>query len=357
MTVLWVMLLILFIFAFLSRYIPVSGIPFGYSTVTKPNKFMVFLVLTCLVLVSGLRNTIGDTYAYMLVYEMQDFSWEYILINKDPGFGVLQMFLQEISNDPQLLIFVTALITNLLIGITLYKYSRMIELSFYVYITAGLFTVSMNGIRQFLAASLIFIATKYLLNGDFKKYALIVILASTIHQSALVLLPIYFIVRREAWTKVTFLLLALAIFIVMGFNQFSEMLFASLENTQYGNYSTFEEGGANKIRVLVDSVPVIIAFLGRDKLRKLWPKSDIIVNLSVINLIFMIIATQNWIFARFNIYFSLYNLILISWIIYLFKENNRKFVYYSLLVCYLIYFYYEQVIALGLYYRSDYINF
>ncbi|MGM0874224.1 MAG: EpsG family protein [Bacillota bacterium] len=355
MTILWINLTLVFMFSFLARYIskPLSL----ESNFVWPNKILVFLAITSLVLVSGFRNNIGDTYFYIKTYTENDFTWEYIQSKKDPGFGILQMFLKNISDDPQLLIFVTALITNLLIGITLYKYSRMIELSFYVYITAGMFTVSMNGIRQFLAASIIFVATKYLINGDFKKYALIVILASTVHQSALVLIPIYFIVRREAWTKVTFLLLVLAIFIVMGFNQFLELLFASLENTQYSNYSTFEEGGASKIRVLVDSVPVIIAFLGREKLRKLWPKSDIIVNLSVINVIFMIIATQSWIFARFNIYFSLYNLILISWIIYLFKENNRMFVYYGLLVCYLLYFYYEQVISLKMYYRSDFINF
>ncbi len=355
MTVLWVNLGLVYVFSFLARFIT-KPLSIGTNFATS-NKLLIFLAISTLVLVSGLRNNIGDTYFYIKSYEDKDFTWEYIVANKDPGFGILQMLLQTISKDPQLLLFITALITNILIGITLYKYSRMIELSFFVYITAGMFTVSLNGIRQFLAASIIFIATKYILNGDFKKYALLVILASTIHQSALILIPIYFIVRREAWTKVTFLLFVLAIAIVFGFNQFSELLFSSLEDTQYSKYSSFDEGGASSIRVLVDSVPVIIAFLGREKLRKLWPKSDIIVNLAVINLIFMIIATQNWIFARFNIYFSLYNLILISFIIYLFKENSRRFVYYGLLVCYLLYFYYEQVISLNMDYQSNYINF
>ncbi|QNF26198.1 EpsG family protein [Metabacillus elymi] len=356
MTVLWTLILFVFIFSFLSRYIPAKSAALGYTYI-RPNKFMVFLVLICLVLVSGLRNTIGDTYFYMQTYAVKDFTWEYILENKDPGFGVLQMYLKNISNDPQILILLTALVTNLLIVITLYKYTKMIEISLYVFITSGMFIVSMNGVRQFLAASLIFCATKYLLNGKFKHYFFVVLFASTFHESALILIPIYFIVRREAWTKVTFLILTLAIFIVLGFDQFSQILFSAIGDSQYGDYSNFGEGGANKIRVLVEAVPIVIAFLGRHKLRELWPKSDIIVNMSVIGLLFMIIATQNWIFARFNIYFSLYNLILISWIIYLFKENNRKFVYYGLLVCYLMYFYYEQVISLSLYYRSDYINF
>ncbi|WP_394186443.1 EpsG family protein [Metabacillus halosaccharovorans] len=356
MTVIWATLLVVFIFAFLSRYLPANSAGIDYSYI-KPNKFTLFIVCICLVIVAGLRNTIGDTYFYMQTYATQDFTWEYILENKDPGFGVLQMYLKRISNDPQILIFLTALVTNILIVITLYKYTKMIEISLYVFITSGMFIVSMNGIRQFLAASIIFWATKYLLTGKFKQYFFIVLFASTFHESALILIPIYFIVRREAWTKVTFLILSLAILIVIGFDQFSKILFSAIGNSQYGDYSNFGEGGANKIRVLVESVPVIIAFFGRHKLRELWPKSDIIVNMSVIGLLFMIIATQNWIFARFNIYFSLYNLILISWIIYLFKENNRKFIYYGLLVCYLLYFYYEQVISLNLYYRSDYINF
>ncbi|WP_078432586.1 EpsG family protein [Metabacillus halosaccharovorans] len=355
MTVLWATLLIVFIFTFLARYIPANSAGLDYTNL-RPNKFMIFIVLTCLVLVSGLRNTIGDTYFYMHAYETIDFTWKYTLENKDPGFSVLQMYLKNISNDPQILLFITALVTNLLIVITLYKYTKMVEIGFYVFITSGLFTVSMNGVRQFLAASFIFWATKYLLTGQFKQYFFIVLFASTFHGSALILLPIYFIVRREAWTRVTFILLTFAILVVLGFEQFSKILFTVLEDSQYGDYSNFEEGGANILRVFVDAVPIVIAYFGRDKLRELWLKSDIIVNMSLIGLLFSIIATQNWIFARFNIYFSLYNLILISWIIYLFKDNSRRFVYFGLLVCYLLYFYYEQVISLNMYYQSDYIN-
>ncbi|PLR79636.1 EpsG family protein [Bacillus canaveralius] len=355
MAILWINLIVVYISSLFARYFSypkAQGIPF-----VKPNKLFLFFSLACLVLISGLRNNIGDTFMYMHSYANKDFSLQNIEFKGDFGFNIFQGILQSISKDPQFLIFTTALISNLLIVLVLIKFSRMIELSLYVYITSGMFTVSMNGIRQFLAATIIFCATKYLLNGEFKKYLIIILVTSTIHTSALVLLPIYFIVRREAWTKITFILLALAVLIVMGFNQFSEILFSALEDTQYGHYSSFSEGGANIIRVMVDSVPVIIAYLGRDKLRQLWPKSDYIVNLSIISLTFMLIATQNWIFARFNIYFSLYNLILISWIVYLFKESNRKFIYYSLLVCYFIYFFYEQVISLGIYYKSDYLIF
>ena len=47
------------------------------------------------------------------------------------------------------MIFTTALITNVLIIIVLYKYSRLFELSTFVYITGGLHLVSMNGIVKY----------------------------------------------------------------------------------------------------------------------------------------------------------------------------------------------------------------
>ncbi|MFS0638312.1 EpsG family protein [Mesobacillus foraminis] len=354
MAILWMNLIIVFFTSYTSRYLS-NNIAIA-PTFIKPNKFLLFISLVSLVIVSGLRNNIGDTYFYMHSYQIQNFNLNSIYFKGDFGFNILQGILQSMSSDPQILIFTTALITNTLIVLVLYKYSRMIDLSLYVYITAGLYTVSMNGIRQFLAAAILFCVTKYLLSGEFKKYLLVILLASTIHNSALIFIPMYFIVRREAWTRVTFLLLVLSILIVLGFNEFSSFLFSTIKDTHYGQYSEFSEGGASVLRVIVNTVPVFIAFLGKEKLRQLWPKSDYIVNLSVINLVFLIVSTQNWIFARFTIYFSLYNLILISWIVLLFKYNNRRFIYFSIFVCYLMFFYYEQVISLNIQYKSDYID-
>lgn len=354
MTIMWINLSLVYVFSFLSRYFS-NPIDVNFNFI-KPNRFYMYLVVITLVLVSGLRNNIGDTYFYMHSYKTNTLTWDKIDFSGDFGFNIMQMFLQKLSADPQILILTTAIITNVLIVIVLCRYSRIIELSIYVYITSGMYTTSMNGIRQYLAAAIAFTATKYLLNGDFKKYAIIIFLASTIHQSALVLLPMFFIVRREAWTKITFILLGLSVLIVLGFNQFSSILFSALEDTQYGHYSDFAEGGANFLRVIVNAAPVFIAFIGRHKLREMWPTSDYIVNMSIVSMVFIIIASQNWIFARFNIYFGLYNLILISWIVKLFYERDRKAIYLAILIFYFIYYYYESVIGFGLIYESDYID-
>jgi transmembrane protein EpsG len=353
MTILWFTLALVFTASLIARYFSVPAV--NGPLYINPNKYMAMIAALSIALVAGLRNNIGDTYLYMHSYVINDFRWESVVQTNDMAFNILQMLLKQLSDDPQILILTTALATNLIIAMVLFKYARLYEISLYLYITTGAFTVSMNGIRQFLAASIVFVATKFLLDGSWKKYMAVVLFASVFHQSALVMIPIYFIVRRKAWTKATGALLSVAILIVMGFNQFSELLFSAIKDTQYGHYESFAEGGASVFRALVWVAPLLIAYFGREKLRVLFPKSDIIVNLSIVGAVLMVISTQNWIFARIAIYFNLYQLILITWIIKVFREKDQKFIYLIVILLYFLFYYYESVIALGIEYRSDYL--
>jgi len=355
MTFLWWNLAIVFIFSFFARYfsnpVVVNGVPINI----RPNRLLVAGVMVSLVVIAGLRKNIGDTFFYMHSFKVSNFTWDSIVKDKDFGFGILQMLLKTYSSDPQILIFITALITNILIVLILSKYSRFFELSTFVYITGGLFLVSMNGIRQVLAAAIIFTATRFIISGNWIMYFIVVLFAATFHQSALILLPIYFLVRYKAWSRATIILLFFSVIIVVGFDLFSSLLFSAIEETQYGHYSNFNEGGANVVRVAVYAAPLVIAFLGREKLREILPSSDYIVNMALVGLIFMIISMQNWIFARFSIYFNLYQLILVSWVVQVFREKEQRFIYYLIVICYFLYYFYESVISLNIIYESNYL--
>jgi transmembrane protein EpsG len=336
----------------------ISGFHNSFSNLVpiKPAKVFIVLAVLTLSVISGLRNNIGDTFYYMYGYEINDFSWGYIFANKDFGFSMLQRLLKSISHDPQILILTTAIISNVLVVTILYRYSRLIELSLFVYITGGLYLVSMNGIRQFLAASILFAATKFILKGDWKKYMLVVLFAATLHQSALILIPIYFFVRQKAWSSLSYLFILSAVVVVIGYQEFSSFLFSAMETTVYGHYSEFAEGGANFIRVGVSAFPLLIAYLGRDKFKEIFPASDVIINFSLISLVFTIVSTQNWIFARFNMYFDLYTLILISWLPKLFREKDGRVIYYFILLAFFVFYFYENVLTLKIIYQSDFIS-
>ncbi|WP_283672579.1 EpsG family protein [Clostridium perfringens] len=320
--------------------------------------FCLISIAIILITVSGLRSNIGDTSAYMHSYEVLVQNVNSVKLDKDIGFNLLSLILTKISSEPQILIFVTALITNLLNVISFNKYGGIgTELQIYLYITSGYFLVTMNGIRQCLAAALIFICTRFLIKGNFKLYLICILLISTIHASALIIIPVYFVVRQKAWSKKMFYFILLAIIGIMLYSFLEPLFFKLLSNTQYGGYSNFNEGGSSLIRTIVELVPVFLAYIKRNELSKEWSESNIFVNMSIINFIFVAFGMYNWIYNRFTIYFQLYNFILIPYIIMkCFKKKERRLLYLLLLVCYFIFFYREQVIGMNIQYKSLYLN-
>ena len=336
------------------------------SRLSRDKRFgwlMIFLVALTFILVAGLRKNIGDTESYIYSYkQLGDFTG-FLQNDKDKGFTYFQLFLYNINKDPQFLIFITSLITQGSIIYTLGRYRSYFELEVYMYITCGAFLVSMNGIRQAMVGALLFLCTDLISKKKFIPYCIIVLILSTMHSSALIMIPIYFIVRKEAWSKTTFMVIGIAMICFLFFNKLMPGFFDLLQNSSYAEYEDIisqKGGGASFMRVLVNSVPVILAYIKRDKLKELWPESSIFINMAIINLIFITFALYNWIFARFQIYFQLYNIVLIAYVIKnCFNQRSmRDFVYYCFIICYFIFFYYEQVIGkVGLGYLSDYIKF
>jgi len=275
--------------------------------------FWISLVVSVLVLFSGLRSGIGDTGMYKHTYNLLVENPSFSKANGDYGFVLLNLILIQFSNNPQTIVFVVALITQLCNVYVLNKYRGYIELEIFMYIAAGYFTVTMNGMRQCLAAALLFLCVKFIIDGSFKKYLLSVLIISTIHQSALFMIPIYFIARLKPWSKKIYMIIGIAVLGLLFYEVLSSYLFKIIENTNYGYYSDFDEGGSSIMRTFVNMVPI----------------------------------------KRFSLYLQLYNFILLPYIIQNCLEGKqRRTIYLAFIVCYLIFFYREQVIGLNMQYKS-----
>jgi transmembrane protein EpsG len=317
------------------------------------------MVMGILILVSGLRHGIGDTWAYKQLYKTIIMFGQVPRGSYETGYVVFLTLLTQVSSNPQFMIFVNSFITNFLnIGV-LRKYSSLFELQTFMYITSGYYLVTMNGVRQALAAAVIFASTRFIIEGKFKTYLLIILLMYTFHTSALIMIPVYFIARQDLWSKKTLLVFLVLPIVFIFFNPLMSIMFQTMEGSRYASYQgailTGGEGGASIFRVLVAAVPVVMAYLGRHKLREEWAESNVFVNMSLINLIFMIFSLMNWLFARFAFYFQPYNFVLLPYMIkILFNRQEKQFVYLLFIICYLAFFYYEQALTLGIKYTSDF---
>lgn len=314
------------------------------------------------ILVSGLRNNITDTATYMKSYsELGKFSG----LNKDmkdKGFIIFQLILYKVNQNPQFLVFITSFITQFCVIHTIYKYRSYLELNIYMYITSGIFLVTMNGIRQSMVGAILFFFTKLIIDKKFIPYFIITLILSTMHASALIMIPLYFVANQKPWSKSTMIIIVISSVSFILFYKIVPYMFDALQNTSYSEYEEFivQSGtGASFTRVLVNSVPVVLAYMYRNELSEKWPQSNVFINLSLINLIFITFALYNWIFARFQIYFQFYNIILLPYIVKncIQEKSDRNLIYYLFLLLYFGFFYYEQVIGFnGVGYESNYFN-
>ena len=328
------------------------------------NKFYALISMLVLILVSGLRANVGDTLSYKESFSNLPHSFGAYLsglkLKGDWGFDFISMIIKTwIKDSPEVFIFIFSLITVSCIFIAFYKYTELLELCIYLFITTGCYLVSMNGIRQYLASAILFLSFPLIYKRKWQIYFPIVLVCSTFHKSALLFILLYFIVDKPAWGTVTKWMLLIGIFLFVSYPVTGPFLGEILGETQYGNYKSelmSTGAGANMVRVLVMAVPVIFSYLGKSYVKGKEKYYNIVVNFSVINLIAILLATKFWIYARFNIYFSLYMIILLTWIVrYMFYGRNRKIMYLMCLGFYLVYYYYEMHLSLG--YGAGYHHF
>lgn len=343
----YITLVLTFIFALIGRLF--------MNRNKKTNLFWSILIMIIIIGVSGLRSNIGDTGMYKILYN-NIVEGNIVKGAYEPGFVAFLSLLTHISTDPQIMIFATSLITQGLNIWILRSYTSLFELQIYMYITSGYFLTLMNGIRQGLTSAVMFACTKLILNNNFKIYLLITIIMSTFHSSALIMIPVYFIVREEAWSKriITIIVISSICFLIG--QPVINTVFSLLEGTRYEGYLNFNEGGSNIFRTIVASVPVVLSYIGRDKLKKEWPESNIFVNMSIINLIIMSFSLFNWIFARFTYYFQPYTFILLPYCIkVLFNKKEKDLIYYMFVVLYFIFMHVEYVLTLSVEYKSNFL--
>ena len=330
---------------------------YNSPVLSRVSKLLIFAVL---VIVSGFRSeySIGDTSAYAHSYRLLASNPEIDIRSRDAGFGLLMLALLKISDNPQILIFTTAFITNLFIVLTLYKYAKPFELGIFLYFGTVLYYVSMNGIRQSMAGAICFWAVKFILKRDGLKYFLAILVASTFHQSALLLLPVYFLAGKKAWSKTFWAIVGISTGLVVVFRPFIEFFVKLVEKTSYAGYGQDilnNSASTNILRIFVALIPIVMAFIVRDRLQKEWPESSIFIFMSLFNLIFYMFSTQYLYFYRLCIYFDLFNLVLIPRLLAFYPRKKSVMIYAGIIVFYLAFSGY-QVVGWSDYYRNVLFN-
>lgn len=312
----------------------------------KPLLWFVLLTVLSLSLVSGMRFLVGTDYVnYSIMYEdvrtsgMAAMEMHQI----EPGYVVLSALFGLFFQEPFAFFFFVSLLTNLLIVLALRENSVCFWLSCALYILTFSFFNTFNLVRQSIAMSIVFFAHRSLVEKRMLAYFLLVGFAALFHASVLVMIPVYFIVQRPAWSPIIYLgFFAVLLFFVF-YDSVVNILFAVLSETRYSAYEEMmknSENGINVLRVAVAGAPVLLSFLFRRQLRQKYPEFHLVNNMAVLAFLVSLISLKQIYFTRISLYFSIYYLLLLPYLILIFKDTKLRIALGGvILVCYLAYCY------------------
>jgi len=315
----------------------------------KPNLVGLILPALIMILYSGLRNNIGDTVYYVHTYGLLEESGAAMPAWGDKAylFELIQYLFIKSGADYSSFVMMSTIVTIVPFMLVFYNYSVDYSLAIYLFFTMGIYVSTMNGIRQYIATGIILLGTKYMFSpkkSGFWKLLILVAIASLFHDSALIMIPVYFLCRRKAWSAPTFISLSVGVVGLMLVSMFLPSFLSALEGTNYAGYADgwFTDGtetGTGLMRVVFNCLPTILAAFFSKQIRRFGPIADILINISLVHSAIYILALYNWIFARFTFYTYAYVVLLMAMIfVAVLRSGKYRFFAIALFVAYALFF-------------------
>lgn len=314
------------------------------------SKFFLWLACIIMVCVAGLRHGFIDTRAYRQGFVNMDisavFDWTFFkeTDNSSKGFALITATIKAFTNNSQVYLFILSLITIICLFWGIVKHIPNVELGIFLFVATGCYLGTMNGVRQYLAAAILFFfLPKWLEEKKPWKCLSLILLTSTIHASTLIFIPLYFVARLKVWGKGTWWLLIIGIFVGLFFNTgFGQIIAETLDGTTFERYENMLIAGdtsINIVRVFVNAVPLVLSFVLKENKEKQTPIYTVMFNMTVINFLVGIFATHMVYFYRLSAYFTPYMIVFLCMEIYAMpKENDKTLLYSATLIFYFIFF-------------------
>lgn len=301
-------------------------------------------------------DSFGDTGMYRLTFNrmptgLANLSSYLASRPKGKGFVLIEYLIKTLLSDDPVVFFLIIAAIQIYLLVRIYrKYSKNYWLSMFLFIAStDYLTWIYNGMRQFLAVTIIFAALPLLLQRRYSLMVLVVLFASLFHSSALIFLPFIFLVNGKAWNFRTMLFVVGLVISIYFLDYVTGFITDAMQDTTYeGDIVYFDrnyDDGTNLIRVLFYAVPSLLSLVFRKRIEAADdPLINLCVNLSVVTTGFYVFSffTSGIIVGAIPIYFSLTNYILIPWLILeLFGPESALLVEGGFVAVYSYFFYYQ----------------
>lgn len=334
-----------------------TAIAAGWHYTPRKDWAFVGLVIV-LVLFAGLRTSYNDTWNYINAFYSAPGITEWLSEPENfnpftnPLFYFYQSVIKSVFNDAQMLIFISALVTQLCFLNFFKRYAKHFTFSIFLYFTLGTYVFTLAAIKQVLGMAVVTLAFPYLEKKKWVPYYLTVLIAALIHTYAIAFAVLPFF-RRKPWGLFTFIFILVTAILMMNFEvaitEFMDQ--ANDLGKTLADYEVFDSATINIFRLGVYAVPPAISFVFQKWVLRDATKMDyVLIYMSIISLAFMIMGTQSGanMFGRMANYFELGTICCLPTMLEkTFEERSYKLIVLAATVCFLGFFFYANAININ----------
>lgn len=314
-----------------------------------PDPGMALILSFVLMLVSGLRYQVGTDFTAYYYWSAEDWSsvWHSIFTFNEGGFLLLTNLSRMIWDDGQSLILFSAVITVGLYCWTIYHRSSAYLLSMLLYLFLGQWQGSFNGVRQYLAAAILFSGYRFILKKKYLKFSLIVLAAALFHKSAIVmLLPCFLFSRKPDFKQIAILAIG-SIVLALSYDTIFSIIGMAKGKTMVLQEGTYRTNDVNPFRILITFIPVLIYIVLCDKEHH-TKEQDFYINAVFFNAFAMLASMGSTYLARIGIYTNSFLILGYGSLLQLIRDDKSKRVTVMLVLVVYFFFWIYSVRAGGI---------
>ena len=292
-------------------------------------------------IISGIRWNVGSDYLsylneYLSIANNPDFSH-----NVEYGFKLLTFIFSSLNIHFSFYFGLLALVQLFFVYYSFKNDRYILVFLGLLLIFGGQYHLWMNGIRQSIAACIFVFSIQFIVKRSFYRYLLTILLATSFHKSALLLIIFYFVPNKLYFKQriFTISLLAFSIFAGLYSSVWIQKIisFDSLISLLgYDNYSIRLDYFINEMRVeigfgprrIISNLIIILQILNFSNVYNSTKDNRFLIfyNLSILGAIyFNIFANAGYIFLRPSYYFLIFTPIVSAYILnYFYSIRDKK---------------------------------
>lgn len=300
------------------------------------NRIFIISIFTLLFIVSAGRYYVGNDYGeYVGTFAKIHMSRK---VSSELGFNTVVRAIQILCGYEQFIpvfaVFSFATVAFFLKAI--YDQAEWFPYSFFLFMASGYYLSSLNTVRYYFALAIAMFAAKYIIQRDYTRFLIWILVAAMFHKTVLLVIPVYWFASKK-WKKIEIAFLLVLCTSLLFFKDFYRSIIFKIY--PYYENSVFDTGNTSYSNIIKGLCILVFALLFYKQAIFHNKKNEFYFNLNIGALLVYLFASFIPEVSRIGYYMNAFQVFLIPNILIRIPDKKQRIFFTSAItIAYFLYF-------------------